>query len=43
VAAYPDHGQQWEQIIVKADKALYQSKCNGRNQVTVFRDEEFPT
>ncbi|ABD70261.1 diguanylate cyclase [Rhodoferax ferrireducens T118] len=43
VAAYPDHGQQWEQIIVKADKALYQSKCNGRNQVTIFRDEEFPT
>lgn len=43
VAAYPDHGKQWEQIIVKADKALYQSKCNGRNQVTVFRDEEFPT
>lgn len=43
VAAYPDHGQQWEQIIVKSDKALYQSKCNGRNQVTVFRDEEFPT
>lgn len=43
VAAYPDHGQQWEQIIVKADKALYQSKCNGRNQVTVFRDEELPT
>lgn len=42
VAAYPDHGQQWEQIIVKADKALYQSKCNGRNQVTVFRDEIFP-
>lgn len=42
VAAYPDHGQQWEQIIVKADKALYQSKRNGRNQVTVFRDEEFP-
>ncbi|WPC65423.1 GGDEF domain-containing protein [Rhodoferax ferrireducens] len=43
VAAYPDHGQQWEQIIVKADKALYQSKCNGRNQVTIFRDEELPT
>lgn len=42
VAAYPDHGQQWEQIVVKADKALYQSKCNGRNQVTVFRGEEFP-
>lgn len=39
VAAYPNHGQHWEQIIVKADKALYESKCNGRNQVTIFRDE----
>lgn len=40
VAVYPDHGHQWEQIIAKADKALYESKCNGRNQVTVFRNEK---
>ena len=37
VAAFPDHGQQWEQIIDKADKALYRSKCEGRNRVTVFQ------
>jgi diguanylate cyclase (GGDEF)-like protein/PAS domain S-box-containing protein len=36
VAAFPDHGEHWEQIIDKADKAMYQSKCEGRNRVTVF-------
>lgn len=39
VAVYPDHGLLWEQIVNKADKALYQSKCNGRNQVTMFSEE----
>jgi diguanylate cyclase (GGDEF)-like protein len=39
VSVYPDHGLLWEQIVSKADKALYQSKRNGRNQVTVFNEE----
>jgi diguanylate cyclase (GGDEF)-like protein/PAS domain S-box-containing protein len=39
IAAYPDHGQQAEEIIIKADKALYQSKHTGRNRVTIWRPE----
>jgi len=28
---------------VGADKSLYQTKCNGRNQVTVFGAQRQPT
>ena len=37
IAAYPDHGSHWEQVVSNADKALYQSKHNGRNRVTVWQ------
>ena len=36
VATYPDHGQEAEDVILKADKALYKSKQNGRNQVSAW-------
>jgi GGDEF domain-containing protein len=36
LAVYPDHGMDAEEIIIKADKALYASKQNGRNRVTVW-------
>lgn len=36
VAAYPDHGQRFEVIAKNADRALYSSKAQGRNRVTVF-------
>ncbi|HNF93402.1 MAG TPA: GGDEF domain-containing protein, partial [Anaerolineales bacterium] len=35
VATYPDHGQEAEELIIKADKALYVSKHNGRNRITL--------
>jgi diguanylate cyclase (GGDEF)-like protein len=38
VATYPPHGQETEEIIIKADKALYQSKNSGRNCVTVWKE-----
>jgi diguanylate cyclase (GGDEF)-like protein/PAS domain S-box-containing protein len=41
VAVYPDHGDKAEQIILKADKALYISKHTGRNRVTLW-DEAAP-
>ena len=39
VATYPDHGKEAEEIIVKADNALYQSKHSGRNRVTMWKEE----
>lgn len=36
IASYPEHGKDWEEVVSKADKALYQSKEAGRNRVTVW-------
>jgi predicted signal transduction protein with EAL and GGDEF domain len=41
VAVYPDHGLQGEDILVKADTALYVAKQSGRNQVIIY-DEKQP-
>jgi diguanylate cyclase (GGDEF)-like protein/PAS domain S-box-containing protein len=40
VAAYPDHGTVPENIIIKADKALYMSKQAGRNRVTIWQEDQ---
>ncbi len=37
-AGFPDHGAVPEEIIAKADKALYDSKRSGRNRVTVWQN-----
>ncbi len=36
VATYPDHGKAAEEIIIKADKALYRAKAQGRNCTVMF-------
>ena len=36
VATYPLNSKDAEEIIIKADKAMYQSKRRGRNRVTVW-------
>lgn len=38
VATYPVHGQKADEIIIKADKAMYKSKRSGRNKVTISDD-----
>ena len=33
VASFPMHGQDWEQVVAAADRALYRAKQAGRDQV----------
>jgi len=35
VAAFPDNGERWPEIILAADLALLQAKQKGRNRVMV--------
>ncbi len=36
VSSYPEHGNDFESVMKKADQAMYVSKHKGKNQVTVF-------
>ena len=36
LASYPEHGERFEVMARNADRALYSSKAQGRNRVTVF-------
>ncbi len=36
IAHYPLHGENVNEVVIKADKAMYYSKQNGRNQTNVY-------
>jgi diguanylate cyclase (GGDEF)-like protein/PAS domain S-box-containing protein len=37
IACFPDHGEDGEQVLNRADEALYQAKAAGRNCVVVYQ------
>ena len=39
IALYPDHGETAEEILQRADKAMYRAKLNGRDGCELFSDE----
>ncbi|GAA0077397.1 hypothetical protein UT300005_17750 [Clostridium sp. CTA-5] len=38
IASYPYNGTSLKELIEKADRALYKSKENGKNQITIYND-----
>ncbi|MCM8764565.1 MAG: GGDEF domain-containing protein [Candidatus Omnitrophica bacterium] len=39
IASFPEHGDTWEEIVKKADRALFVSKEKGKNMISVYRAE----
>jgi diguanylate cyclase (GGDEF)-like protein len=39
IAVFPDHGSSVEEVLQASDKALYESKRNGRNRATLFVEQ----
>ena len=38
VASFPQHGSNSDELLIRADRALYRAKDNGRNQVIVYEE-----
>lgn len=42
VAVFPEHGNNWEDVLAKADEALYRAKASGRDRVEIAGTEHNP-
>ena len=40
IALYPDHGDSYEELFMKADQALYHVKQNGKNNFKIFNNRQ---
>ncbi len=40
IAAFPEHGDDWDAVVRLADSALYRAKAEGRDRVVVAGDQE---
>lgn len=40
IAVYPENANTYEELFEKADQALYETKRNGRNGYTIFREQD---
>lgn len=36
IACYPEHGSEFQELLDKADAALYQSKCSGKDKISLY-------
>ncbi|MCM8758812.1 MAG: GGDEF domain-containing protein [Candidatus Omnitrophica bacterium] len=39
IASYPEHGDTWEEVVKNADRALFISKEQGKNRITIYKAE----
>lgn len=37
IACYPEHGRAFQELLDKADAALYQSKCAGKDRISFYK------
>jgi len=40
IASFPEHGQSEHDILSKADSALFSSKNDGKNRITIYKEKE---
>jgi diguanylate cyclase (GGDEF)-like protein len=42
IAFYPDHGEDMNALIRSADRAMYEAKSSGKNQLSIYGEQQKP-